>query len=196
MGLAEAFPSLKYFFIVAVLIGTACSQKSTPHNAFKDVDFKVRSLDSHQIVDISKKGELDDAPDFTFITVQGEEFKLSAHKGKVIAVNFWGLWCPPCLAEIPEFIALQEELGYEEVLFIGVASMADSLSEIKEYIRKTELNYPVIQDDGRITELYYPSGWPSTYLINKEGKLSHLILGATNKRLLQPVLEKLIEEEI
>lgn len=84
-------------------------------------------------------------PDFSLMDVAGQAHSASEWTGKVLVVNFWATWCPPCRKEIPMFIELQKAYGEQGLQFIGIA--IDEADAVREYIDKTGINYPVLVGD-------------------------------------------------
>jgi len=122
----------------------------------------------------------DDARDFTLKNIEGKETKLSEFKGKAIILNFFATWCPPCRAEIPDFIASQKTYGPSGLAFVGV-SLVDE-KESKDYAAQAGINYPILIDDGKASEVYGPiRSIPTTYVIGKDFKISKKIIGSRSK---------------
>lgn len=133
-----------------------------------------------------------DAPDFSLETMEGEPFVLSDHEGKIVVLNIWATWCPPCREEIPDFIDIQKEMKDEGVLFAGVSVDKEGWSVVRPFAKKMGINYPIMVDDGTVYKKYGPfRGIPTTFIINKKGKVEYSIPGMVTKDKLKPVLEKL-----
>jgi len=138
--------------------------------------------------------ELQEAPDFTLKDMEGNSFTLSEHEGKVIVLNVWATWCPPCRKEIPDFIDIQREMRDEGVLFVGVSVDREGWEVVRPFAEKYEINYPLVVDDGTINQKYGPfRGIPTTFIINKKGKVEYVAPGMIDQSILQPVLEKLVK---
>jgi peroxiredoxin len=132
------------------------------------------------------------APDFTLETMQGESFTLSDHTGKVIVLNFWATWCPPCREEIPEFIEIQNEMS-EDVLFVGVSLDEQGWDVVRPFADEYQVNYPLVVDDGSVSNKYGPiHALPMTFLINRDGDVELAIPGMIDKARLQPLLDELV----
>ena len=119
------------------------------------------------------------APDFTIDTLQGEQVKLSGLRGKVIVVNFWTTWCPPCRAETPALKMSYEAYKDLDVVILGVnLTDQDSLKEVESFVHEFGLTYPILLDrDGAVGLLYQLSGLPTTFFINREGIIRTVVIG-------------------
>lgn len=136
--------------------------------------------------------EYQKAPDFTLNTMQGNSFTLSDYKGKVVVINIWATWCAPCRKEIPEFITMQRNLRDQDVLFVGVSIDEKGWDAVRPYAQKMDINYPVVVDDGSVSEGYGPFRLiPTSYIINKRGQVEYVVPGMITEEKLKPILEKL-----
>lgn len=135
------------------------------------------------------------APDFALERLNGETFRLSDHRGTVVAINFWATWCPPCRKEMPEFIDLQDEME-GEVLFVGISLDKEGPEKVRTFTEAIGVNYPIVIDDGTVTKKYGPiAGIPTTFLVDREGQVRVQAMGRLTKEDLRPVLEALSEGE-
>lgn len=134
---------------------------------------------------------LADAPDFTLEAMDGRPFTLSEHRGKIVILNIWATWCPPCRDEIPDFIEIQEKMK-DDVLFLGVSQDEEGWEVVRPFAEEFEINYPLVIDDGTVSGKYGPiMGIPMSFVINREGKVEYVIPGMINKETLQPALEEI-----
>ncbi|MEX2403153.1 MAG: TlpA disulfide reductase family protein, partial [Balneolales bacterium] len=134
------------------------------------------------------------APDFTLTTMDGAEFKLSEHKGKVIVLNIWATLCPPCRKEIPDFIAIQDEMRDDGVLFVGVSMDESGWEVVRPFAEEYQINYPLVVDDGSVFGQYGPfPGIPASFIINKKGQIEHVVPGMINQATLQPILQEIVD---
>ena len=125
------------------------------------------------------------APDFSLGLVDGNTFKLSEHRGKVVVIDFWATWCGPCKIEIPWFVEFQTKYGAQGLQVVGV-SVDDTVDKLNPFIREFKMNYPVLQGLGHddLTNAYGPMwGIPVTAVISRDGKIcsKHTGLGSKDK---------------
>lgn len=135
------------------------------------------------------------APDFALKTMKGKTFRLSDHRGKVVVINFWATWCPPCRSEIPDFIELQNELGDNGLLFVGVSLDRGGFEVVRPFAEQMGINYPLVVDDGTVTNKYgNVPGLPTTFVVGPKGRVRGYAPGAIRGRRLRPTLKKLLAE--
>jgi thiol-disulfide isomerase/thioredoxin len=116
-----------------------------------------------------KVGDL--APQFARDDIQGHHFDLRAQHGKIVLIDFWASWCPPCIVEIPHLDQLQKQYGGRGFQAVGV-SMDDSADTTKATMRKIPFNYPVVLGDAKFGNLYGGVlGLPLQFLVGADGKI-------------------------
>jgi len=115
-----------------------------------------------------------------FPDTEGKIHHLEEWKGKILIVNFWATWCPPCLEEMPEFVKLQTELGGNGLQFIGVA--IDDTKSVKDFLASTPVNYPILigENGGAAWASLLGNRMnilPFSAVIDRNGKLVHAQAG-------------------
>ena len=127
------------------------------------------------------------APDFTLQSLDGERYTLSKLRGKVVLVNFWATWCPPCRQEIPALTRLHS--GYKERDFMVLGISLDDLSpeQIKNFARNYKISYPVLHGPrselSAITRAYGGiQAVPTSFLIDKQGNIRAQYIGARSEQ--------------
>jgi peroxiredoxin len=114
------------------------------------------------------------APEFSLKDLQGFERTLASYKGKVLFLNFWATWCPPCRAEIPDFIEAYRELKDQGLEILGVSVDEMSEATLLEWAKNAGLNYPVALATSRIYADYRPGDYiPATIVVDREGMIRH-----------------------
>lgn len=108
--------------------------------------------------------------DFTLKDLQGKEWTLSALRGKVVLVNFWATWCPPCRKEMPDLDALAHKFADQGLVVLSISD--EDAAKVTSYVLAHNLNYPVLLDPGRKTnDAFHIEGIPQSFVFNREGKL-------------------------
>ena len=133
------------------------------------------------------------APDFSLLNLSQKKVNLSDYQGKVIILDFWDTWCSPCRMEIHDFVELQKKWGDKGLQIIGVAFGRQGLSAVKSFAKKYKINYLVLLADGQILEKYGPiRGIPTTFVINREGKIYKKYIGYRPKGIFEEDIKKLV----
>jgi thiol-disulfide isomerase/thioredoxin len=116
-----------------------------------------------------KVGDL--APQFVRSDLQGHPFDLKAQRGKIVLIDFWASWCPPCIVEIPHLNQLQKQYGPRGFQVVGIA-MDDTAATTRKTMKKIPFNYPVVSGDAKFGNLYGGVlGLPLQYLAGADGKI-------------------------
>jgi thiol-disulfide isomerase/thioredoxin len=118
---------------------------------------------------------------FTIKNSAGEKFNFEQFKGKVVFLNLWATWCGPCRAEMPTIQALYNKMDSSKVVFVMLSIDRDSdQPKIRNYINKYKYTFPVYQPSGPLTSQLDVPSIPTTFVINKEGKIVSKEVGTTN----------------
>ena len=117
-------------------------------------------------------------PQLSLKDINGRQIRLSKYRGKVVLINFWATWCPPCRAEIPDLVRLQRDYRGHGLRVIGVTYPPQKLSEVREFVRETRINYPVALGT-KATKLRFTSNesMPMTIVIGRDGTVQDIIEG-------------------
>ena len=120
------------------------------------------------------------APDFEVTTLDGEQAKLSDFRGGRVMLNFWATWCPPCRAEMPDMQKVYDE---EDVTILAVNMTGTESGEdvVAEFVDDFELTFPILMDEtSDIMNTYEIQAYPTTYMIDSDGRIQFVALGAMN----------------
>jgi len=134
------------------------------------------------------------APDFTLEDMDGESYELQDYRGKVVLVNFWATWCPPCRKEMPALEALYKKLGDESFAVLAVNQWEDP-DHVFAYTGELNVfpTFPILFDpESKISAAYGVKGLPTSFLIDTKGRLAYRAVGG--RAFDHPEVERLIRE--
>ena len=112
-------------------------------------------------------------PAIDLLDASGQRIKLHDYRGKITVVNFWASWCPPCVEEIPSLNRLREQMQGQPFELISI-NYADSPEKIHEFMNRVNVQFPVLIDpNGKVSQQWNVIGFPSTFIIGKDGKIQY-----------------------
>ena len=172
----------------------------------KDIDTGLDSSDDINDEENPAQEEVDNevfpAPDFTLYDQYGNEHSLSDYEGKVVFLNFWATWCPPCKMEMPYIESLYKEYGenQEDVIILGVANPSSdeyprnndvSEEEIIAFLDENDYTFPTVFDHtGQAFTSYYITAFPTTFLIDVDNNIFGYIPSMMTKDMMINVIEQ------
>ncbi len=123
-----------------------------------------------------KKGS--ETPGLRLPALAGGELDLASQRGKVVVLNFWATWCPPCVAEMPSLERLHRALGPEGLSVVTVSTDEDE-AELRRFVSRLALTLPVLKDPGGrlAASAYHTTGYPETFVLDREGRLLEHVVG-------------------
>jgi len=114
------------------------------------------------------------APAWTLKDLDGKSVSFEQFKGKVVVIDFWATWCGPCKKEIPGYIELQKKYGKDGLVIIGISIDQNGPKQVKKFVTKNDMNYTIVMGDDTIMATFGNFTMiPTTFLINREGKIIH-----------------------
>lgn len=136
------------------------------------------------------------APDFTLNDLEGNSHTLSEYRGKVVLVDFWATWCPPCVVEIPHFVKLYNKYNEKGFVILG-ASLDNNMKKLKDFVSAQGITYPILVNAGNVGTTYAVQAIPTAYLIDKQGKIEKKFVGYRPgyEKEIEKILLKLLEKE-
>lgn len=190
---------LLFTVMLAAFVSFNCSKTSETNKDIKPTDTKQNTqqqnnqqkstntgaTSSYAVKDVDDNVKKDQMVDFKW-DENGKEMKLSDYKGKVILLNFWATWCPPCRKELPDLSTLSGEFKDKEFKMIGV-SVDDNQEVLNNFLKTNNLSYTVVFEPNELVSKYMESAGqnqnvvPQTYIIDKNGKVVEAIMGARSK---------------
>jgi peroxiredoxin len=118
------------------------------------------------------------AVDFTLKDLNEKSHTLSEYKGKIVFLNFWATWCPPCRAEMPSMQKLYTTWDSREFVMLAV-DIGESREKVKAFAEENGYTFPILLDrDKKVARKYMVRGIPTTYLIGKDGNIIKKIVGS------------------
>lgn len=134
----------------------------------------------------------DEAPDFTLSDLNGSDVRLSDLRGKVVLIEFWATWCPPCRESIPAMNEIYKRYNEKGLVILGISvDKGQNVAEdIRAFVKEYSILYPVLIDSKNINNLYGVYSIPTTFLIDKDGKVILKNIGFS------PELEDKLSKEI
>jgi peroxiredoxin len=118
------------------------------------------------------------APEFTLPGLDGNMVSLADYKGKVVLLNIWATWCPPCVAEMPSMEKLYQELKDEDFEILAVSIDVTGSEIVAPFMKKHKLSFPALTDtQGTIKDLYQTTGVPESFIIDKDGMIAEKVIG-------------------
>jgi peroxiredoxin len=122
-----------------------------------------------------------EVPNFAFPDMNGKQISLSDHRGKVVLVNVWATWCPPCRQEMPSMQRLYEKFKGKNFEILAVSIDSEGREAVAPFMRKLHLTFPALLDPGEtIIPLYGITGVPESFIVDKDGILVEKVVGPIN----------------
>ena len=133
------------------------------------------------------------APDWQLRDVNGKPVNLAEFKGRLVVLNFWATWCPPCRQEIPGFVALQRKYQDKGLVIIGVSLDQRGPGVVKPFIGRFGVNYPVVMGNEQIVSDYGGvEAIPTTFIIDRQGKVVTVHQGFTDNATFEAEIRSLL----
>lgn len=181
--------------LAAAALVTGCSGKNAVDQTAGGQFRFVSASDPGQTwkpADRKKVGEV------TGNLLDGNRFNLSSSAGKVVVVNFWASWCPPCQIETPQFDSVYRAYKAKGVDFVGI-DFKDQRGKAESFVKDNDISFPIVFDQQGKTALqlgHLPAqGLPFTVLIDKRQRVAAVYIGPLTPKDLEPVLDKLLAEQ-
>ncbi len=134
------------------------------------------------------------APDFRLTDLNGRPLELASYKGKVVLLDFWATWCPPCRMELPNFVELSHTYKSKGFEAIGL-SVGEDPKTVKDFLASNGIDYTVAITNGKVEQAYGGiRGIPTTFLIDKKGRIAQKYVGYHDKQTFDKEIKKLLAE--
>ena len=137
------------------------------------------------------------APDFALKDAEGKTVRLSDYKGKVVLLDFWATWCGPCKIEIPWFLEFQrkhKDRGFE---VLGISMDDEGWDDVKPFAARYQINYRLVLGDDVTSQKYGGiEALPTTFLIDRSGKIAAAHVGLSSKKSFEDGIEQLLQDPV
>lgn len=138
-------------------------------------------------------GQQDCLPDLNYVDTHGTAYTPDNLKGKIVVVNFWATWCPPCKKEIPDFSRVFEKYKDKGLIVLGVLMEDVDANALMNFQSDHEMSYPVVRGTAQIDAAYgRPKNYPTTFIFDRSGHLVFGEPGGLSERKLLSIVEPLI----
>jgi thiol-disulfide isomerase/thioredoxin len=136
----------------------------------------------------------EDPPEIRLPDLEGRQWTLAERKGKVLLVNFWATWCAPCRGEIPDLEKLASDFRGPEFELVGIAMDEDGPKVVRDFVARTKVGYTILLPSNRAIAESGIDILPTTYLVDRKGRLAKAFSGAINRRQVAQDIRELLAE--
>ena len=148
---------------------------------------------SFSLLDLASAQSKQKAPDFTLRSADGKTYQLSKMQGKVVVVNFWATWCPPCKREIPDFIEVFRKYQDKGLEIVGISMDQGGWNDVTPFLKQNKINYPIVLGNDRVSDEYGGiTAIPTTFIIDKNGYIVDTQIGMMSKAQLEAKIKHLL----
>jgi peroxiredoxin len=135
------------------------------------------------------------APLFTLATLDGDSISLRDLRGQVVLVNFWASWCPPCRVEMPGFERIYRDRAPDGFTIVGIVTDVHARDRIRAFLTEHDITYPtLLATPGVIREYGGINALPESFLLDREGRIRHHIIGFFAEPALRAAVNRMLEE--
>jgi len=133
------------------------------------------------------------APAFSLPDLDGNRVELSQFKGKVLVIDFWATWCPPCREAIPELIAMKKKYGPRGFDIVGISMDENPARVVPPFIEHYGINYPVVMADTQVpSDFGGIYGLPTTFIVDRDGNIAQRYIGYVDLKVIERDIEALL----
>ena len=180
----------KRFWIRALQIGFTAFCLGVAACSFYD-----REPETHHVLKSDSKRQV--APEFALKDAGGKLVHLSDFKGKVVLLDFWATWCGPCNIEIPWFMEFERKYKDRGFEVLGVSMDDDGWKAITPFVERKKINYRIVLGDDRTGDLYGSvEALPTTFVIDREGRIASVHVGLSGRKDFEDAIEKLLDTPV
>jgi peroxiredoxin len=172
----------RFFILLAIITGVAVTLGSLGWPAKAPVHKALRDSKDRKA-----------APDFELKDVNGQVVHLSDYRGKVVLLDFWATWCGPCGVEIPWFIEFQRKYKDRGFTVLGISMDDGGWKDVKPFVAEQKINYRIVLGDDKTSDQYGDvEAMPTTFVIDRDGRIASVHVGLTDKKDFDDAIQKLL----
>lgn len=195
--------------LIAVTFLAGCGKKDEPKNEMntktqkegnvqesKKPDNTTAISNVSKLLSVEKSKGSKTAPVFTW-DENGKSVSLKDNQDKIVLINFWATWCKPCVAEMPDLSAISEELSGKDFKMIGVSiDKTADINKVSDFLKARPVSYTIVYGNDDISNAFGEAdgkpieGIPTTYIIDKKGKIVETIVGSRSKEDFMKLIKK------
>ncbi len=171
----------------------SCSEKKQNEISKNDENIKYgfvtegKSIAKNNVAEYNFLNQ--EAPNFQWKDENGKIKSIKDLKGKIVILDFWATWCPPCRAEIPHFVELAKEYEDKDFVMLGV-SVDQGKDVVEKFVKSYKMNYLQVVVKPDVISAYGVKPIPTTFILNKEGKIANRFVGYRDKEVFENELKK------
>lgn len=186
---------LNLFLLLSFVLCFSCSERKEIKTSENSQNVKLgfvtegKSIAKNKVSDYNFLNQ--EAPNFQWKDSDGKIKSIKDFKGKVVILDFWATWCPPCRAEIPHFVELSSEFGDKDFVMLGV-SVDQGTEVVEKFVKSYKMNYLQVVVKPDVVSAYGVQPIPTTFVLNKEGKIVNRFVGYRDKEVFEEELKKLL----
>jgi thiol-disulfide isomerase/thioredoxin len=183
----------------ALVLGSACSRSGEPAATVSAPDAKAAAPAAVAGKPAPALPKLGAAPQWKLQDLAGKPVSAADFKGKVVVVDFWATWCPPCREEVPGYVELQNKYGKDGLVIVGVSLDQAGPEVVKAFATKFGVNYPMLMGDEAVVSAFAPFGGvqalPTTFLIDAQGQIRDRKEGMETKEVYEKKIVAVLGEK-
>ena len=189
-----------FYLILALMLVVAGCKKKEPEPTQQTTQTEVEAVEkpTKPAVAVEKAPPQtadNPAPSFTLQDLSGNKVSLSDFQGKVVILDFWATWCPPCVREIPHFVELYDQYKAQGFAMVGISLDRQGVSVVEAFVQKYKVNYPILMNDGQADRAYGGiRSIPTTFVIDRAGNIRQKYVGYRDKAVFEAGIKTLLAE--
>ncbi|HEY9164642.1 MAG TPA: TlpA disulfide reductase family protein [Candidatus Kryptonia bacterium] len=189
----------KSLVLVCALLFASCSKQPAQQNAGSASKVTPSSADFRNNVSLATSvapSQNEFASDFSWYDNSGKLVSLKSLRGKTVLINFWATWCGPCKAELPDIESISKEYASKGLVIVGVSvdKGSDLLNQVSSFVSDNGLTYQIVIDNDDVADAFGNINViPTSFIVDKDGKIATRWLGERDKTYLESTIKKFLD---